>query len=50
MKLRFSLKSKEASFDADIEGLIKRGIGHRAKNLKKRGERLSKKRKEKIKD
>ena len=32
MKLKFSLKSKEASLEADVEKLIEKGMDQRAKN------------------
>ncbi|WP_099467808.1 hypothetical protein [Konateibacter massiliensis] len=32
MKLNFSLKNKEASLEADVEGVIEKGFEHRAKN------------------
>lgn len=32
MKLKFSLKNKEASLEADVEGLVAKGMEHRAKN------------------
>ena len=32
MKLRFSLKNKEASLEADVEKLVEKGMDQRAKN------------------
>ncbi len=32
MKLNFSLKNKEASFEADVEKLVEKGMDQRAKN------------------
>lgn len=32
MKLRFSLKNKEASFEADVEGLVEKQLEHKEKN------------------
>ncbi|MBR5527566.1 MAG: hypothetical protein IKV97_01080 [Clostridia bacterium] len=32
MKLSFSLKNKEASFEADVEGLVEKSIENKAKN------------------
>ena len=32
MKLSFSLKNKEASLEADIEGCVEKGLEHKAKN------------------
>lgn len=32
MKLRFSLKNKEASFEADVEGLVEKQLEHKGKN------------------
>ena len=31
MKLSFSLKNKEASLEADVEGLVEKGLDHKAK-------------------
>jgi hypothetical protein len=36
MKLSFSLKNKEASLEADVEGLIEKGLEHKAKNPAKK--------------
>lgn len=36
MKLSFSLKNKEASLEADIEGLVEKGLEHKAKNTAKK--------------
>lgn len=36
MKLSFSLKNKEANLEADIEGLVEKGLEHKAKNPNKR--------------
>ena len=36
MKLRFSLKNKEASLEADIEGLVEKGLEQKAKNPAKK--------------
>ena len=33
MKLRFSLKNKEASFEADVEKLVEKGMDNKAKYL-----------------
>lgn len=36
MKLKFSLKSKEAMLEADVEGMVEKGLQHQAKKpLKK---------------
>ena len=32
MKLSFSLKNKEASFEADVEGLVEKSLENKAKN------------------
>ena len=32
MKFSFSLKNKEASFEADVEGLVEKSIENKAKN------------------
>lgn len=36
MKLSFSLKNKEASLEADVEGLVEKGLEHKAKNPAKK--------------
>lgn len=36
MKLSFSLKNKEASLEADVEGLVERGLEHKAKRPNKK--------------
>jgi len=36
MKFSFSLKNKEASFEADVEGLVEKGLEHKAKNPNKK--------------
>jgi len=36
MKLRFSLKNKEASLEADVEGLVEKGLEQKAKNPAKK--------------
>ena len=36
MKLNFSLKNKEASLEADVEGLVEKGLEYKAKKPDKR--------------
>ena len=36
MKLSFSLKNKEASLEADVEGLVEKGLEHKAKTPAKK--------------
>ena len=36
MKLSFSLKNKEASLEADVEGLVEKGLEHKTKNPAKK--------------
>ena len=36
MKLKFSLKNKEASVDADIEGVVEKVLDHKAKQPTKK--------------
>ncbi len=36
MKLKFSLKSKEASLEADVEKLIEKGMDQRVKNSERK--------------
>lgn len=36
MKFNFSLKDKKASFEADVEGLVEKGLQHKANNPNKK--------------
>lgn len=36
MKLSFSLSKKEASMEADVEGLLAKGLEHRSNNPKRK--------------
>lgn len=36
MRLKFSLKNKEASIEADVEGLVEKGLQHREKKGSKK--------------
>lgn len=36
MKLKFSLKSKEAMLEADVEGMLEKGLQHQAKKPPKK--------------